>query len=152
MENDIVEKIDSFIEACREEIRKEKRKTIDEKNRKEQQYKTDQKSEFLIKYVLVKRFGFNSCVKDCFGKSSVEAYKAIRKRITDPKKKASQEDYKKMEQLYAEMQKRYKNPDSFYQCSALPSNSQLLSKSLRVLMDKISKSLDKQIQNSSNQN
>lgn len=151
MEKDIIKKIDNLIEACQEEIKKEKRKSSDEKHRKEKQFQMKQQCEALKKYVSSgKRFGFNSCVEDCFGQRSVEAYKAIRKRITDPKKKASQEDYKKMEQLYAEMQKRYKAPDSFYECSKLPSSTNLLSKPLMNLMDKISKHLDTQIQNSNN--
>ncbi len=153
MENDIIERIDAFIETCKEEIRKEQRKTADEKNRKAKQYQTEQQSE-LKEYAPLdkhpsKRFGFNSCVKDCFGEKSINAYKACRKRIADPKKKATQEDYKKMERLYSEMQKRYKNPDSFYECPPLPSGTTLLSKSLMKLMGKISKQLDKQIQNSS---
>lgn len=151
MENDIIEKIDNLIEACKEEIKKERRKSSDEKNRKAKQFQTKQQCEALKNYVSSgKRFGFNSCVEDCFGKKSIEAYKAIRKRITDPKKKATQADFKKMEDLYNEMQKKYKYSDSFYECPKLPSNTTLLSKSLRSLMGQISKHLDKQIQNSNN--
>ncbi len=154
MENNIIERIDAFIETCKEEIRKEQRKTADEKNRKAKQYQTDQQSE-LKEYVSLgkhpgKRFGFNSCVEDCYGKNSVNAYKACRKRITDPKKKASQEDFKKMEALYSEMQKKYKNPDSFYECPPLPKGTNLLSPPLMKLMGNISKQLDMQIQNSNN--
>ena len=110
-----------------------------------------QQSEALKKYVSSgKRFGFNSCVEDCFGKGSIEAYKACRKRIKDSKKKATDEDFNKMEQLYREMQNRYKAPDSFYECPKLPSGTKLLSQSLMNLMGKISKHLDKQIQNSNN--
>lgn len=153
MKNNIIERIDAFIETCKEEIRKEQRKTADEKNRKAKQHQTNQQSE-LKEYAPLdkhpgKRFGFSSCVKDCFGKGCIESYKASRKRITDPKKKATQEDYKKMELLYSEMQKKYKNPNSFYECPPLPSGATLLSKSLMKLMGEISNHLDKQIQNSS---
>lgn len=151
MENDIIKKIDDFIKVCQEEIRKEKRKNSNEKHRKEKQFQMKQQSEALKKYVSSgKRFGFNSCVEDCFGKGSIEAYKACRKRIKDSKKKATDEDFNKMEQLYREMQNRYKAPDSFYECPKLPLNTKLLSKPLMNLMSQISKHLDKQIQNSNN--
>lgn len=151
MENDIINKIDDLIKACQEEIKKEKRKSSDEKHRKEKQFQMKQQCEALKKYVSSgKRFGFNSCVEDCFGKGCIEAYKACRKRIKDSKKKATNEDFYKMEQLYSEMQKIYKDSDSFYECSKLPSSTTLLSKHLMNLMGKISKNLDKQIQNSNN--
>lgn len=151
MENDIINKIDAFIEVCQEEIKKEKRKSSDEKHRKEKQYQMELQSKALKKYVSSgKRFGFESCVIDCFGESSKEAYKACRKRITDPKKNATQKDYKKMELLYNEMQEIYKRPNSFYKCPELPSGTTLLSSHLMNLMGKISRHLDKQIQNSNN--
>ncbi len=150
-ENDIVEKIDALIVACQEEIRKEKRKSADENHRKAKQFQMGLQNEALKKYVSSgKRFGFNSCVEDCYGKNSVDAYKACRKRITDPKKKASQEDFKKMEALYSEMQKKYKKPDSFYECPPLPKGTKLLLPPLMKLMGNISKQLDMQIQNSNN--
>lgn len=151
MKDDIIEKIDDLIKACQEEIKKEKRKSSDEKHRKKKQFQMDLQNEALKEYVSSgKRFGFESCVKKCFGENSIESYKACRKRIKDPKKKATAEDIHKMELLYEEMQKIYKNSDSFYECPKLPSNTKLLSKSLMNLMSKISESLDKQIQGSNN--
>lgn len=135
--NSIIEKIDDFIESCKKEIQ----------NRRGNNDKRPNQSDALQKYVACRkgeRFGFNACVKDCFGEKFVETYKACSKRIRDPQKKPSPEDFKKMECLYEKMQKIY-TADSLFECPKLPSNTTLLSKNLRELMDKASRFFDKQI-------
>lgn len=147
--DDILQKIDAYIEFCKTEI--QKRKSSDGKARTDAARGKDSSPDKLQDYVgSSKRFGFAACVRDCFGEKSVESYKAIRKRIDGAGKdvkraKPSSEDFNKLEQLYTEMRKIYSSADSLYENPGLPPNSTLLPKALRNHMKEVSEKFDEQI-------
>lgn len=141
----IIEKIDSFIDDCKSEIQKRKSR-LNGSDRTNAHRGENSEPDALQKYVGRGRFCFNKCVEDCFDKKSVEAFKACRKRICDPKKSASEEDLKKMKALYTEMLRKYR-AEELIESPPIARRLQILPNSLLDMLSEASHHFDETILN-----
>lgn len=142
----ILEKIDAFIEDCKSEIQKRKN-SLKGKERTNACRDEDLKADGLQKYVSGGRFCFNQCVADCINRNAIESYKASKKRISkkikgDTNHHASDDDFKKMELLYQEMQRKYR-AEELIDCPPIPRNLHILPEALLNSVAQASHHFDK---------